>query len=532
MPIYANSVGLLLVYLAFLAFATKRSLTYLHLYQQEEYDTGRFLRWMMRTRAFDKRLSLTLLALDMLWFSFPSAIFIPLMAIVFAVFAFIEKDPRKASKKKLVMTPRARRILFITLALSALMGLWFFLMYLPLFWILTVQLLPFLLLVANTALTPYENFVQKGFWNDAHRKLTSLKPTVIGITGSFGKTSVKHILGHILKTHAPTLITPGSVNTPMGVTRIIREQLEDNHKFFVVEMGAYGPGSIARLCRLAPPDVGIITAIGHAHYERFKSIETVGAAKFELAQAVLDKPTKEGGGKVIVHEKTLEIEHPRAMSVAKRDHFIVCGSSEINDVFLERIEQLANGLTVSLQWQKQKYVLQVPLYGLHHGHNAALAFAAAVTLGLSPENVITALKSVPQITHRLEVKRQGDTVLIDDAFNSNPEGFKSALELLPVLGGRKILITPGMVELGGAHDEAHEKIGRLAGEICDVALVVQAGRIPSFIRGFKETGADKTLIEVASFSEASAWLDKNRKSGDVVLLENDLPDVYESRLKI
>ncbi len=532
MTVSVSVLGALLIYLAYLVFAGRRLLTYLHAYQQEEYDTLRFLRWMRQNAVFDKRLSLALLAAGVLYLLFPSSVFIPVFIALFGGAAALEKDPRRESKKKLVLTARARRILFTAFILAALTGLWCFSASVPLLWIAGVQAVPFLIVLANALLQPYETSVQKKFWAEANAKLGEIQPTVIGITGSFGKTSVKHILGHILKTHAPTLVTPGSINTPMGVTRIIREQLDDNHKYFVVEMGAYGPGSIERLCRLAPPDLGIITAIGHAHYERFKTIETVAQTKFELAEAVLAK-----GGKMVVHEKTLQHDAPRKLLAGHKARFVVCGPSEAGDIRITRSEQTAKGLNVSVAWQGRAWEIQVPLYGLHHGQNAALAFAAAVTLGLAPENIITALKSVPQITHRLEVKRQGDgSVLIDDAFNSNPEGFRAALELLPVLagesGGRKILVTPGMVELGAMHDEAHKTIGRLAGEICDVALLVQGGRVPSFTQGFRETGPGKTLIEVDSFNEAAAWLDQNRKSGDVVLLENDLPDIYERRIKI
>ncbi len=530
MPIFASTLGLILIYFAWLAFATRRTMTYLHIYQQEEYDTGRFLRWMVRTATIDTRLTLILVGIDMLWLLIPSPWFMFIFFVAFASAAVLESDPRHDAKKKLVLTPRAQRIMFVSIILSALMSTWFLLFYFPFFWILNVQLIPFLMLAANLALTPYENFVQKRYWDAARNKLDALKPTIVGITGSFGKTSVKHILGHILKTHAPTLVTPGSVNTPMGVTRIVREQLEDNHKFFVVEMGAYGVGSIERLCRLAPPDMGIITAVGHAHYERFKSIEAVAKAKFELAQAVLDKK-----GKIIVHEKPLDIEYAKIKTRENRAHFIVVGETPLSDAIIERAEQLPEGLRVFVRWNGDSFRLEAPLYGLHHAQNMALAFTAAVSLGIPAENAVTALKSVPQITHRLEVKRPGDgTTLIDDAFNSNPAGFASALDLLPVLGrqGRKILITPGMVELGEAHNEEHEKIGKKAGDICDVIIVVQGRRIPTFIQGARATGNGKQLVEVDTFKQASVWLDQNRKDGDVILIENDLPDLYERRLKI
>lgn len=520
-----SSVSLIFVYLAYLAFGLRRGMTYLHIFQQEEYDAGRFLRWLGANRVFDTRLSAGLFFTSILWFFLPAFVTTLLLVACFVAAFVFEKDPRRASKKKLVMTQRAQRVLFITLGLIALMGLWCFVLHIPFLWIANVQLIPFLILVANAALQPFENSVQQKFWNEGHARLLQLKPTVIGITGSYGKTSVKHILGHILKMQAPTLITPGSVNTTMGVTRIIREQLEETHKYFIVEMGAYGPGSIERLCSLASPDIGIITAIGAAHYERFKSLDTVAQAKFELAQAVIRK-----NGKVVVPDTLFQYAAAQNLRDLNPASFVITGTTGVHDLNIINIGQRMDGIEVQMTWKDKPYTLNVPLFGAHHGHNAALAFAAAATLGIPPENIVTALKSVPQIQHRLEVKKQADgSTIIDDAFNSNPEGFRAALEVMGKLNGsgRKILITPGMVELGDAHEDEHRKIGQYAGEVCDTALIVLPSRIPSFMEGFRKTGHDKPLIEVASFQEASAWLDKNRQSGDVVLIENDLPDLYE-----
>ena len=146
------------------------------------------------------------------------------------------------------------------------------------------------------------------------------------------------------------------------------------------------------------------------------------------------------------------------------------------------------------------------------------------------------MKSVPQIKHRLEVKPQGgETILIDDAYNSNPEGFRAALDLLPVLrgeNGRSILVTPGIVELGEAHESVHHELGAHAAKTCDVVLVVNAARISSFISGFKEAGTGNPILPFDTFAEADNWLMLNRKAGDVVLLENDLPDLYEGVPKL
>jgi UDP-N-acetylmuramoyl-tripeptide--D-alanyl-D-alanine ligase len=183
-----------------------------------------------------------------------------------------------------------------------------------------------------------------------------------------------------------------------------------------------------------------------------------------------------------------------------------------------------------LRWKDTFYSLNVPLFGLHHTDNIGLAFATACTMGIEPQIVINALKTVPQIPHRLEVKKLNKGYLIDDAYNSNPLGFRSALDLLFLVGKkrRKILITPGMVELGGAHDEIHYQIGGLAAESCDICIVIKPKRIKTFVQGFKEKSrGNQMLLEMESFAQAQEWLDDNIQDKDLVLIENDLPDIYE-----
>lgn len=542
-----------LLYLTFLAFAAKRGLTYMHAYQQEEYDSPRLMSWIWKNKAFDKRLSTLIAVITCVYYfvaphfiDFVSPLFVNFLIFMFMALATaLEKDPRKNSKKKLVSTARAKRIFFPAYILSVLVATWCFLPMAPMpwIWIVNIHLIPLIIMFVNLVLAPFEEMNQQKYWNEAHNKVMDLKPTVIGITGSFGKTSVKHILGHILKSQAPTLMTPGSVNTPMGISRIIREELEPDHKYLIVEMGAYGPGSIGRLCKLTPPDFGIITAVGHAHYERFKTLEAVAETKYELAEAVISR-----GGPIIVHERTLRFDYTREMREQNANQFIVCGelpeataekSAEKSflqkgDLEITRIIQGLKGLEVRFNWKNVSYNVEVPLYGLHHGHNIAQAFVAALELGVSSADIQTALQSIPQIEHRLEVRKQsGGLTIIDDAYNSNPLGFQAALGLLLQLGqgGRKILVTPGMVELGKIHDDAHKKVGAYAGEVCDVAIVVKGKRIPSFIKAYKENGG-KELHEVESFDEAQKWITKNKKDGDVILIENDLPDIYERVPKI
>lgn len=535
--------------IAFLGFAGRRLMRYLHALQQDDYDNGRLMSWIIQHHVFDKRVTLLLIFASVGTFitNVPMVVTHIIIFLIFALATYFESDPRKSSKKAFVLTQRARRILIAALIYTAILGCMTFVIKSSVLWIIAVQLLPFLLILGNSSLAPYENAVQKKFYDDAKARLNEFNPTIIGITGSYGKTSVKHILGHILKNSAPTLMTPGSVNTLMGITRIIREQLQPNHTYFIVEMGAYGPGSIASLCALTPPNYGIISSIGHAHYERFKSLETVVKAKYELAESVLNR-----NGTMIVHEKTLKYDHSQTMRNRNMDNFIACGEPtrkkepktvqeysylSPDDLNILSVEQTPKGLCVTVKWKNEKYTLRAPLYGIHHGHNIALSFACAMSLGMNAKDIKAALATTPQIKHRLEVKQQVDkSIIIDDAFNSNPPGFRSAMHVMRVLAddqnGRKILVTPGIVELGQAHDDVHKTLGKLAGEVCDIVIVVNPSRIPTFIEGFFSHPDHKILQQFETFSTAEKWLLENKRSNDVILLENDLPDIYERVLKI
>lgn len=524
-----------LTWAGFLPFAARRLLTYLHIFQQEEYDSPRFLRWLLRNQAFDRRLSLALIVLDIVQLVVaPRSLpwLFPLLAGLACIgAALFETDPRKTAKKRLAMTARANRIYGIAFALLAVIGIAIAATTdIVLWWLIPVQAAPLALVAANLILMPFEMRVQRRYWTEAHDKVLRLRPTVIGITGSYGKTSVKHILGHVLETGGPTLITPGSVNTAMGIARIVRERLQPHHRFFVVEMGAYGIGSIKRLCALTPPDFAMITAIGKAHYERFKSLEGVATAKFELAYAALAQ-----NGKAIVADDTLAFPASRDFAQKHSDALVTVGDDAASACTITRLEQDADGITVSVTWRGIAYELRAPLYGLHQGRNIALAFATACTLGMLPEDVVAALKTVPQIAHRLEVKRQGGAVLIDDAYNSNPVGFASALGLLDVLrrpGGRRILVTPGMVELGAEHDAEHSRIGRLAADHVDVLLAVVPHRVAALSDAFRAAAPAAELVPCGTFAEAQTWLDRNLAPRDAVLIENDLPDLYERPLRL
>jgi UDP-N-acetylmuramoyl-tripeptide--D-alanyl-D-alanine ligase len=501
-------------------------------FQQKEYNAKWFIKFVFseKWRLVDKRLTITILLLFFLGRQISQQTLLSLSLLpIFAISVFFEERFIARAKKKMVVTQRAKRILGTTLFLVAIgIGITIYTkVNLFVSSIIIIQLLPFLLMGGNLILEPLEKNIQKKFLNEAKEKLAKLNPIVIGITGSYGKTSTKHILAHILSGNLPILFTPRSINTEMGVTRVIRESLTDEHKYFVIEIGAYFKGSIEKMCKFVKPKHGIITSIGQAHYEYFKTQETIAAAKFELGEWI-NGNNNDGKGILVVNTNQIEEYLIPNMPMIK----VGRGSN----IYVSDIKQTKDGISLKFHNKEEEYQVEAPVYGIHQANNIAIAIEMALQLGMSMNTILATLKTLPQTNHRLEVlKREGSYTIIDNAYNSNSEGFKSGLELLQTLNeGRRILVTPGMVELGKIHDSAHYEIGKIAGKSVDIAIIVASRRIPTFIKGFKETANKNTtqLLEVPSFADAQKWLNENAGRGDVVLLENDLPDVYESEFSL
>lgn len=518
---------------------------YLQFFQQEEYDNQRFLRWWLRSRSFEKRTSLLALIFSFLFFVFTwSADFlITLLILINMLTLSVAARTNKpvSSKKPLVITARVKRIwnasLILQLLAFLLLEFLFVLFnligyllsplpYINLSILIIIQLSPLFIVLANLLLTPYENYTQKGYLNEAKDILQRYKPRVIGVTGSYGKTSMKHILSHILNSYAPTLATPGSVNTQMGITRIIRERLRPEHQYVIVEMGAYGIGSIQRLCDLTPPQVAIVTAVGLAHLERFKSVETIASAKSELPHALPPD------GIAILNGDN---PHCRAMADQISSPTYFYGQDSSQGPLHCRLLSTATtdqGTKCVFEYENKQHAVIMPVYGPHQAHNASGAFLAAARIGVPILSILATLQTLPQIEHRLVVNKGADGIsIIDDAYNSNPDGFRNALEVLKILSGkRKILITPGMVELGSRHDEEHRNLAVIAAESCDIAVLVAPQRIEAFHEGLLQNGFPaENIHSFPNLQEARAWLDTILQPGDIVLFENDLPDLYETQ---
>lgn len=506
--------------------AWRRLLAYLRYFQQEGYEAGRFVRWTGVRPLTDPGFWLVVACV---WLAARAPLSAAGLFIVVApLLGLAQPDPRRSGKIPLRLTWRATRVLTVASVLS--IGVWLVLTLSAPTMIggaflasaVTIVATPLWLVAANVLLTPYEAAVQRGYEADAVDRLQTVSPTVIGITGSFGKSSTKAVLAHILQFKAPTLAASGSINTLMGVTRHIREHLVRGHRFMVVEMGAFYEGSIRRLCQLVPPSAAMVTAVGDMHLERFGSADAIVRAKGELA-AALPK-----GGLLVVNA-----DSPGALRIARQAHdarVLLYGetSAEALDTRLEQVTFSPAGTTFTLRTPERAYDCITPLHGRPIALNLAGAFTMARALGVEPDLIVAALRTLKPVSNRLEVVQDQGITWVRDAYNSNQVGFRAALEVAAALpADRRFLVTPGVIELGGEQPAVNRALSREAAAVCDTTVVVASANREAFVAGHREAGREGQIVTVKGRAEAFRWLKEQAKAGDLVILENDLPDLYE-----
>lgn len=341
---------------------------------------------------------------------------------------------------------------------------------------------------------------------------------VIGITGSYGKTSTKEYLSTILSAHVPTLKTEASKNSPIGIAEIILKNLNDTHKVFVVEMGAYKLGEIRAMCRIVRPQIGIILSINPQHQDLFGSIENTMKAKYELIENL--------SGKNIA---LFNFDDPRVRTLSEwavRDgHTAWYVTKETiqdqkqNTFVLSNIESTRSLLRFTITFDKKDYTVSVPIIGEHQATNITVALAAAVAAGMPIEQAVFATKALTRVPHVLEEK-QGirGSIFIDDTFNNNPDAAKAAIVVLGLYKKRKIMVFQPMIELGTYAQSSHYEVGRSAAGVCDEVILVGEDWSEDFILGVRSVGA-KCLVQVLSVEKAASYLRTHVKSTDAVLFK-------------
>lgn len=508
-------------------------LQYIHILQLESYQNKMYLKWVIKNYTTPLGITEILVCFGGFTLTYVLASKFNLYGIALMLVLGIcilwagfsgYRFWKLPKKKPLVFTDRVRRLnyaLFFAL-FAAYVILSFFTPYVQIMFLIILGLSPLLVLFANIIMIPVEKGIKRGFLSEAKLILRQRPDLIkIGITGSFGKTSSKFILQKILSEKYNTLASPASYNTPMGLTIVIREQLKPEHEVFIAEMGARYTKDIKELTDLVQPKYGLITSIGKQHLETFGSFENVAQTKYNLIDALPSDgigylPNDDGEA---LRRFQLEDKKKRLFSIEKADGAFV---------YAQNITVHSGGCEFDLVCELGTVRLNTVLLGKHNVLNILGACAVALDLGLSLEQIQAGVSKIEPIEHRLQlIASPSGVTVIDDAFNANPAGTKMALDVLQYFPGKKIIVTPGLVELGDEEQILNIQFGKDIAKSCDIAVIVGKRFLPYIKQGLQEENFDMgAIVEYESLDEVTAFIGAYAKPGDVVLFENDLPDNY------
>lgn len=502
--------------------------------QQNSYRNERYMRWLRVSG--DTTTIMRMFGLIVLFVSLvsviPAKVAMYLILLLSAV-SFGKLFTAKY-KKPLVMTKRAWRILTVMFFISAIaMSVaGYAALDMSLIEILYVESVTItalfagshiVILTANTLLAPIEKSINKKYYNDAARILSQMPDMkIIGITGSYGKTSTKHYLHRLLSEKYDVVMTPGSYNTTLGVVRTVREHLKPYNEVFIVEMGAKQQGDIKEICDLVHPQMGIVTAVGEQHLESFKTIENVQKTKFELIDSLPEN------GLAVVNDDFPYVAN-RVVDNVKCVRYAVNNTGNASFT-VKDINYDPTGTTFTVVGDGHDIKLHTRLVGECNISNLVAAVIVALRLDVPEDKIKYAVEKIEQVEHRLNLKRTPSGItIIDDAFNSNPTGSHMAMDVLARFdSGTRIVITPGMIELGDKQYEHNYSLGRKIAQCTDVAIIVGEYNRQALVSGALEGGMKtENVKQVSSFKEAQQLLSTIVKTGDTVLYENDLPDTFK-----
>lgn len=468
--------------------------------------------------------------------------FIPayILLVVSLLGILLENLPKK-QKKKLVYTARIKRLIFICAILLLLF-------YIPLIIykedkyleivLYGVGFTPLVIFIGYLIMLPIENAFRKKFMNEAHEIIKGNdRIYTIGITGSFGKTSVKYYLSQILKTKYNVCMTPESFNTAMGATLTIKNDLKSYDDIFICEMGARRVGDIKEICDIVEPYGAILTDVGDMHLDTFKNIENVRKCKFELIDSVYGNNNKCGG---VCDRKIVLIngDNDLILEKIKKYNFddsvvFTYGLKNNNDFYAENIKASSEGISFDVVCfsntdMKNTMTFETKLLGLYNIKNLVAAIVYAMLLNVPNEDIINSVKRIEAVSHRLQLfAKDPENLIIDDAYNSNPKGARNAVDVFSTFEGyKKVIITPGMVELGDKQDFENENFAKYASEKVDYAIIVGKTNKEALYKGFSYNLKGDNLLSVDRVDIAINYARNNILGKKVILLENDLSDNY------
>lgn len=518
--------------------AWRRLRFFLHVAQLEGYRPSRLGRWLGENRpliaARSHLLGAMLLILGTLGVSYVSPVWIVAGLLLAWSITFASSRPYRnvREKKPLAFTNRLKRLLgaaAILVFLPVVAGTWIglsmgapggFLPYLLGFLVADLGA-PFYVLLALACVTPVESYFQEGFKRQARQKVANRPDlTVIGITGSYGKTSTKFIVAEILRQRYNVLATPGSYNTPMGLCLVINNKLRPEHQMLVLEMGMRYEGDIQELCDIARPELAIVTSVGPAHLETMGSVEAIAEEK----ASIIDCARPEAPVILNVDNEYVAAMAGRATGPIWR---VSTEGHPEADITAREIHYGPEGARFVVRDDTgSEHAFQTKLLGRHNVLNILLGVALGRQMGMRLRQIAHAVARLEPVDHRLQLRREGSITIIDDAFNSNPVGARNAVEILGQFDtGRRIIVTPGMIELGPRQATENRRLGTHIARHADLAVLVGNSQTRPIQEGLRGEDFPEEKIKVFDgLFEAQDFLKTYLREGDVVLYENDLPD--------
>lgn len=515
----------LAVYLWFLYVPIKQSI---QMFQQNRYQRQRYRHWLAAYvhtswKAIGKLLLTLLLSYSLLLLQ-PAKMSEVLLLLLVLIFAYISYkiEEEHTYRKPLVKTARVHRLSLVMYGI--------YLVFLAAVYVLGnidlwILLTPFLyvsvwcfLLPAAWIMEPLENGIRIHYAQDA-KKILQQHPTlsIIGITGSYGKTSVKTILNDLLSYGYYTLMTPGSYNNQMGITLTIRNSLQRLHEVFLCEMGADHVHEIHDLMQFVQPRWGIVTSVGPQHLSTFGTMANILQEKMQMMECL----PPDGVG--FLNRDNDAIRSYTIQNTCRIVWFGTCEDAQYRCCDITYSEQ---GTSFQIVHEKTAHHFHTQLLGKHNVMNITCAIAAAHTFGISWEILALAVEHLPYVEHRLQV-RKGCCTILDDAYNSNPEGARCALEVLKQMKHKRFVITPGFLDLGECQEKEQFAFGQELAQSADVVFLVGRNQTKSIVDGLIDKAFPKEHLHVCdSFQKAFSMVQKQAEKQDCVLLENDLPDAF------
>ena len=504
-----------------------------HMLQQNWYNDGnRYLKWINNNSKF-----------VFVWFDYLYLFIVilgyfinnQLLSIIIAVYYLIltyllfKKYKHEQVKKPLAFTGRIKRMCVTIFILYLIPILMIFLTFnqdlVFIYYFIVGSLIYFnyyIVYLANIINTPLEKLVYLYYKNKANRKLKSLsKMEVIAVTGSYGKTSTKNIISDILNVKYIAFPTPQNFNTNYGLIRTINEYIDKYNDYFVAELGAFRRGDIKSRASIVKPKYGILTKIGTAHLDTFGSIENTTKTKFELIESL-----PSDGIAFLNIDDELQVNY----HLKNKVKVVWYGLSVEADVYASDIKYSSDGMSFKVHFKndKKSYDFTTKLLGESNVYNILAGIAVGKELGLSIAELQRGVLQIKPIEHRLQIKKYGQITYIDDAYNSNPVGSKMALDVLKLMPGKKVIITPGMIEMGNKQYEVNYNFGKYIADSVDLAILVGIEQTKPIQKGLLDSKFDKDKLLILNDVKEAISIAQNYfpNKETYILLENDLPDIF------